>query len=378
MMLRNGEQPRPCQQPRANSAGPSVITFLDRDHVLRACHALLDDRRSHARDWLLQFFASCSVDSADLDHVGRGLHPADGVETRWASDRGEQIAGSSVLVLRRGVVTDEMMGLCPELRLIQRLGRRTDAIDLAGARARGVPVSCLERRSLVLVAEHVLMFALALGKRLIEGDRAVRTGAGADGGDPGEDPVRYNWANLGDLWGLDGKTLGILGMGEVGQLVAARAVSFGLTVRYHSRRRLAAQAERTLGAEYVSRSVLFADSDIVSLHVQGTAENDFAVGAAELALMRPGAVLINTARGNLVDEEALYDALIRRRIAGAALDVHAIEPRPVGRLSGLDNVLLSPHIAGGTRHEVLVELSQMCDNIRAALAGAAPRFGRVG
>jgi phosphoglycerate dehydrogenase-like enzyme len=151
-----------------------------------------------------------------------------------------------------------------------------------------------------------------------------------------------------------------------------------MDVIYHSVPALPAGRERELGVAPRALDALLREADVVTLHVPGTVGNDGLIGARELALMRPDAILVNTSRGRVVDEDALYDALASGRIAGAGLDVHRVEPRPPGdRFAALDNVVLTPHIAGGSRLDALRELAAVFENMRAVLAGGPPVHGAV-
>jgi phosphoglycerate dehydrogenase-like enzyme len=178
------------------------------------------------------------------------------------------------------------------------------------------------------------------------------------------------------LGGLHGRSLGIVGLGEVGRLVAARARAFEMVVSY-SGRRLTQEEETALGVEHRPLPDLLAGCDVVTLHVPGIVAAPV-LGRAEVAAMRPGALLVNTGRGRLVDEDALYVALVTGHLAGAGLDVHASEPRPRNdRFCRLDSVVLTPHIAGGSRLEVLDEVRSVFENVRSVAAGAVPPHGRV-
>jgi phosphoglycerate dehydrogenase-like enzyme len=151
-----------------------------------------------------------------------------------------------------------------------------------------------------------------------------------------------------------------------------------MRVLYTDPVRLSPAREDALGVEFRSIGALLEEVDIVSVHVPGTPENAHLIGPGEIAAMRPGAWLINTSRGTVVDEGALYAALADKRLAGAGLDVHDPEPRlPSSRFCQLDNVVLTPHISGGSRKVVLREIGQMYDNVRAVLAGGHAVHGRV-
>jgi phosphoglycerate dehydrogenase-like enzyme len=258
----------------------------------------------------------------------------------------------------------------PKLKLIQRIGARADAIDLEAAAERGILVSCVPRATLQLTAEHAILMMLALSKRLLEADDAVRKDRWDRDRVHPDHGVAYNWAGIGDIGGLFGKTLGIIGLGEVGSIAAGMARGFAMRVLYCNRNRLPEAQEARLGVEYSALDRLLAESDFVSLHATNLPANRGLIDGRTFAGMKRSAFFVNTARGPIVDEAALYDALTTGMIAGAGLDVHVVEPRPMpDRLAALPNVILTPHIAGGSRKGVLVEIEAILDNCRAVLAG---------
>ena len=189
------------------------------------------------------------------------------------------------------------------------------------------------------------------------------------------DHVAYNWVGLSKVEGLYGKTLGIVGLGEVGTIVARLARAFGMRVLYTKRRRITEAEEDALGVEYAGLPALLQDADVVSLHAASTPENEKLADAQFFAAMKSGALFINTTRGRLVDEDALFDALTSGHLGGAGLDVHRVEPRdPRDRIAALPNVVLTPHLAGGARSGVLQELEIILHNCHAALRGEVPRY----
>ncbi len=286
-----------------------------------------------------------------------------------------QGADASVIIFRRGMADAALMDANPKLKLIQRLGARPDAIDLAAAAARGILVSCVPRATLHLTAEHAILLMLALGKRLIEADDAVRKDRWDRDRVRPDHNVAYNWANIAPIGGLFGKTLGIIGLGEVGSLAAGMARGFGMRILYCNRSRLPAEQEGKLGVEYAEMGRLLAESDFVSMHATNIPANKGLIDGKTFAAMKPTAFFVNTARGPIVDEDALYDALTKGTIAGAGLDVHTVEPRPQpDKLASLPNVILTPHIAGGSRKGVLSEIGTVLDNCRAALNGGPIKY----
>lgn len=357
---------------------PPTITFLDHDHILRLVELGLGGPGVDEA-WGRALFAPDPLDIEALRASAHGLRASDGSKVRVAvPPTPENVAGSTILITRRGAVTADMIVACPDLKLIQRLGERRDGIDLDAADARGITVSFLPRPSIMFTAEHALLLMLALAKKLIPADRLVRNGGWDASTTKPADNVAYNWAAVPDVGGLYGKTLGIIGLGEVGTLLARRAAAFGMRVVYTTRRRLAQAREAEIGAAYAGLDDLLASADFVVVAAANLPENDKLIGAAALARMKPSAHLINISRGCLVDEDALYEALTSRRIAGAGLDVHRIEPRTPGdRFAGLDNVILTPHLAGGSRRHVLEEVRQIYENCRMALLGKTVPFGGI-
>lgn len=355
---------------------PIRIVFLDDDPVIRIARLALERRLDDP--WVREFFAPEQVDLTGLAQAARGLTPDDGAEVLLATDGNRPITGASVIVFRRGIVDARMLDANPGLRLIQRFGERPDGIDLHAAAARDVAVSCLPRRTLNYTAEHALLMMLALSKRLLASDRAVRDGDYDAAKIRPIDNVAYNWVGLSRVEGLCGKTLGIVGLGEVGTIVARLARAFGMRVLYAKRRRLAESEEHALGVEYAALPELLRSADFVSLHAGNTPENEKLADAQFFSAMKPGAMFVNTTRGRLVDEDALVEALTRGRLGGAALDVHRIEPRdPRDRMASLPNVVLTPHLAGGARSGVLEELQIILQNCHAALRGEAPRYALI-
>jgi glyoxylate reductase len=208
-----------------------------------------------------------------------------------------------------------------------------------------------------------LAFALlmAVARRVVEGDRLVREGRWQ----------RWQW---GMLWGADihHQTLGLYGFGRIGQAVARRGRGFEMRVIYHDVQRATAEIERELAAQFVDRETLLRESDFLSLHVPLTPETHHLIGARELSLMKPSAFLINTARGKVVDEEALVEALKSHRIAGAGLDVFEHEPHLHPELAKLENVVLLPHLGSATAATRLKMALLAVENLLAALAGRRP------
>ena len=231
-------------------------------------------------------------------------------------------------------VTRRLLEAAPRLRWVGRAGAGLDTIDVVAAKERGVEVMNVPGANSIAVAELVFGLLLALFRRLPEADASLRRG---------------EWLKS-KLMGreLRGKTIGIVGMGKIGREVARRAAAFDMRCLGHDPL-VPAEAIRAAGAEPVGLRELLAQSDVVSLHVPVTAETKNLLDAGAIAGMKPGSVLVNAARGGLVDEPALAEALRSGHLAGAALDVFATEPPGMSPLLSLANVVASPHLGASTR-----------------------------
>lgn len=226
----------------------------------------------------------------------------------------------------------------PRLKLIANYGAGVNHIDLAAAKAKGIMVTNTPGVFTDDTADLTMALILNVPRRLGEGHRMMRSGAWQ-----GWSPT----AMLGHRIG--GKTLGIIGFGRIGEAVAIRAKAFGLNIIYIKRHRLPASVEEELGVGFEpDLDRLVARADIISLHCPLTGETDRIINAQRIALMKPDAYLINSSRGELIDEEALMDALEEGRIAGAGLDVYTHEPAVDARLLTLPNVVLLPHLGSAT------------------------------
>lgn len=238
--------------------------------------------------------------------------------------------------------TGKVIEAAPDLRIVARYGVGVDNIDVATATRRGIPVTNVPDYCVEEVSDHALALILAASRQVARYDRAVRAG-------------RWDLKVGRPMHRLRGQTLGILGLGRIGTRLAEKALALGFRVLAHDPVVPPARAE-ALGARMVSLTDLLAEADAVSLHVPLTPQTRHLIGAAELARMKPGAVLVNTARGDLVDLDALREALAAGRIAGVALDVLPQEPPdPNDPLLRMENVILTPHAAFYSE-ESLVEL----------------------
>ncbi len=266
----------------------------------------------------------------------------------------EQEQVVAIVTRGRGQISAGLIAACPALRAVARCGVGLDNIDSAAASARGVAVVYAPGSTTGAVAEHTLMLMLAAARRLVAAATMVR----AD---------HWEFRNGYQGYDLAGRTLGIVGMGAIGQRVAHLAEGLGMEVIYWSRRR------RSPNDNYVELPILMARADVISLHVELTPETRHLIGSRELALLRPGAILINTARGAVVDQQAVVEALSDGRLAAFAADVLEREP-PVADEALLDDdrVTLTPHIAALTDVTYRTMCVRTAANLLAVLRGEQP------
>ncbi len=259
-------------------------------------------------------------------------------------------------------VDREVITANPRLRAINSMSITPDNIDVAAATARGIPVTVVPALAVESTADICFALLLAVARRLLEGDRLVRAGIF-----PGAQSSHLLAA------GVFGKTIGLVGgRGRIGRAVARRANGFSMRILYCGPRPMEPQDERELGAVYMPLDSLLAESDFVSLHQALKPETRHMIGARELALMKPTAFLINTARGAVVDEAALVRALSERRIAGAGLDVFENEPDVDPALTALPNVVLTPHLGSAVVEVRDAMANTVVDNVIAVIEGRTP------
>jgi glyoxylate reductase len=258
------------------------------------------------------------------------------------------------------IVDGSLLDRMPRVKVVSNHGVGVDHIDLAAAETRGIPVGntpgCLDAST----ADMTMALILAAARNVVVGDRFAR----------GPEFTHYDPAILIGQE-VSGSTLGIIGMGRIGKQVARRARGFDMTVLYHNRHRHPA-AEAELGVAFASFDDLLANSDFISLNCPLTPETTGLISAPQFARMKRSAILINIARGPVVDDEALYEALATRRIAGAAVDVTHPEPLPRDhKLLSLDNLVITPHLGSASNRTRQRMMEMTVENLMAGLEGRA-------
>ncbi|HKK91809.1 MAG TPA: NAD(P)-dependent oxidoreductase [Longimicrobiales bacterium] len=271
-------------------------------------------------------------------------------------------------------VDAELLDRLPSLRAVVKMGQSYHNVDVDTLRARDVPLFLSPRKGPNCVAELAMTFMLALSKDLLTSHRAVAEGAyrlrGLKPERSEQWKMAFHWMRHATLHEVRGKTVGIVGMGEIGCELALRAVAMGMKVVYHKRTPLSPELEARFRAKRMPLPALLADSDYVVLAVPHTTDTERMIGAGELAAMKEGAFLVNICRGGVVDEDALIEALASRSIAGAGLDVFTYEPLPADSpLCTLDNVILTPHVGGGSGSNRALEVTEAAQAAAEAIEG---------
>ncbi|MBN9389118.1 MAG: 2-hydroxyacid dehydrogenase [Chloroflexi bacterium] len=308
-----------------------ILTVLDNTDTARLMHELLTGKAAEF---------GLDLQTVTLDRGGKAGLSDEPPIAEFAGRPGQLISempGTDILLVHLGPVSQAMLANAPDLKLIG-VGRSGPVnIDVAAATERGIPVVFAPGRNADAVADFTFALLLAVGRRLVPGAKLVRNGAWYD-----------NTYQKTRLLGpeLGGRTLGVIGAGDIGRRVIRRATGFDMRILAHDPY-LPAEVIAASGATPVSLEELLAQSDYLTLHARPNPDGSPLLGKAEFEKIKPGAILVNTARGALLDEDALAEALASGRLGGAGLDVLQEEPvSPDNPILKLPNVLVTPHIAG--------------------------------
>ncbi|MEC8174174.1 MAG: 2-hydroxyacid dehydrogenase [Pseudomonadota bacterium] len=258
------------------------------------------------------------------------------------------------------LVDDELFETGPNLKLIQLLSAGYDRADIEAARKAGVPIANNGGANSVAVSEHAVLLMLAVSRQLVRQHTSVAAG---------------NWRGneTPRVHELRNKTLGIVGLGTIGKKPARLAAAFGMNIIYYDIARLAEHEEDAIGVRFRLLKELLRESDLISLHTPLNDTTRHLIDAEELSLMKESAILVNTARGPVINEAALYDALTEGKILAAGLDVFDQEPpQPDNPLFKLDNVILSAHLAGPTFESNIARVRNAFDNVQRVARGEEP------
>ena len=285
------------------------------------------------------------------------------------SDLNELISDASFLICKKKTITRTLLKKAKNLFLVQKFGHWPIGIDLKACRELGIPVRVRPLIVSIAVAEHTMALLLACARDLIRGHKETVVGSyrkmGLNPIFTSERDMCFNWMRL-ELKMVYKKTLGLIGFGENAREVAIRAQSFGMDIIYYDLKSLDKFWEERLNVKYYEFNDLLRFSDFISLHVPHTKSTEKMIGQSEFLKMKNTAYLINTCRGGVIDEDALIEAIQKKEIAGAALDVFIKEPLQFDHpLIKMENVVLSPHTAGGPteglRYEALATMNEIVE-----------------
>ncbi len=288
-----------------------------------------------------------------------------GADGRYTAEDLRRAADADAIVAAHEPVDEALLAACPRVKIVQRMGVGYNTVDLQAAARRHIPVCNLGDVNKDALGEHGMALLLALTRRIVDNHERLRAA---------------DWAGaraiLDTTYELKGRTLGILGLGKSGYELARRARAFGMRILYHSRSRPDARLTEAIAAEPRRLDELLRESDAVAVCVSLNPSTQGLIGARELALMKPGAYLIDLARGGIVEEAPLAEALNAGRLAGAGMDVFAVEPvRPDNPLLTAKNVVLTAHSAGTTQECTDREVAWSIDNVRRFVEqGEPPRW----
>jgi len=354
---------------------------IEEDHFLKIVPVVLDPATPEAHRWAVaDFFAHDEPDflgwCSRLQRRLSGLYPAEVVFAADEADLKAKIADADGVVVESLRISDAVLSAASRLAIVHKFGTITTNIDVAACARRGIVVATLRRMVNVAVAEQPCAFMLVLAKRIGEFNGLVEETALQNAGlrvrpRQGRYIGYSNFAGITGLKTLLGATLGVVGFGEIGREVARRARAFEMEVVYFQRSPLASALEQELGVRYLPLSDLMAQADYILVQLPSTASTRGLIGRDALGRIKPGAVLIDVARPELIDHDALVDTLESGRLGGLGLDVLYSEPaepsEPLLRYRDR-NVILMPHTAIGARANALRDVESLCVDLWRAIA----------
>ncbi len=353
----------------ASSSRPVIV--VEDDPFLRLIQVILDPTTSSARISAFSHFMAHDLPDFEpwcerLRPRIKNLYPA---EVRLVKDEARlpaSLPGAQVVAVESFTIgPQEIAAAGGTLKIIQKYGTITSCIDLAASKRAGVQALTLRRRANIATAEHALTLILALARKIPETNGLISV---EQLGAAGYTPTTFdrthtpngNWARITGLRTLYGQQLGIVGLGEIGRELALRAAALGLRIVYTQRHRLNAVEEEYYQASYCALEELLANSDCLSLHLPGGPATRGIIGPGELAIIKPGALLINVSQPRLVDREALLGALASGRLGGFGLDTFYEEPGQADDpLLGFRNVIVTPHLGGSPRFNALGDFEEL-------------------
>lgn len=354
------------------------VIIVEDDPFLRIIGVVLDPATAPERIAAFADFFACDLD--DFDGWLKDLHAKTGAiypaQVRLvASEEAfrESLPDADAVVIESLPLGPNELARAPRLRAVQKFGTITGSIDVAACAARGIEVLTLRRRANIACAEHAFALMLALARKLTRvagrvSIEQIRAAGYAPRAYDRRHTANSNWARVGGLSILHGKTLGIVGLGEIGRELATRAAAFGMRVLYNQRRPLPAAEAARWQAQYRSFDALLAESDWVSINVPGNPSTRHMFDHAAFSRMKRGARLVNVSRADVVEREALIEALRSGRLGGFGLDpLYEAPGRADDPLLAFDNVVITPHLAAQPRFNALDDMTDLITQLNEKL-----------
>jgi len=355
---------------------PTLV--VQNDHIIRALQVMLDpDCPKERLDAFADYYSVDMPEFPEWCETIRAKYPAVApAHVILADDQQgflDALPRADAVVVEEIEVREAHLETAPKLKIVQNFRTDMRNIDVDACARRGIPVLPFQRNVNIAVGEHAFALMMALGKRLAETNKLLTVEALTEKGFPARvydrrHTANSNWARITGIKNMRGSTLGIVGLGSVGREVARWAAAFGMRILYHQRNRLSADLEAEFKATYVPLNELFARSDFISLHVPLGPNSRGLIGEEQFAHIKPGAILVDIARADLIDQDALVAAIQAGKLGGLGMDVHYQEPGdPHPVLRDFERAILSPHIAIGTRVNGAEDMERLVANLAAAL-----------
>jgi len=355
---------------------PNLV--IQNDHIIRALSVVLDPNCDPER--VAGFADYYSVDMPEFPEWCEGLRkrypavaPSRVILTENQEEFRSAISNADAVVVEDFIVGEEELELAPKLKIVQNFRTDMRNIDEAACARRKITALPFHRKVNVAVGEHAFALMMSLAKKMVETNKLLTITALQEKGWPARvydrrHTANSNWARISGVKNMWGSTLGVVGLGSVGRYVAKWANAFDMDILYTQRNQLSRSLEEQFNAEYVSLDEIFEKSDFVSIHVPLNESTRGMIGSSQLERAKAGMIIVNIARADIIQRDALLSALESGRLGGVGMDVHYKEPgEPGDPFLAFDNVIMSPHIAIGSRVNGAIDMEAMVSNLASVM-----------
>ena len=312
-----------------------------------------------------------------LDNIGEDMfslhkeHSPSYMNLKYIDDKNktdDYLKDAEILVTKKTIINQDLLKKVPNLKFVQLLSNRSDKIDPNIIENKSFKIALLPQVGCIAVSELAMTLMLSLSKKITVGHELTMSSAylklNIEPFKTEERKHNFQWMKINNIFEIYGKSLGIIGFGEIGTELSRRAKSFGMKVNYYSRNKLPTHIENFEGVKYQDLETLLSSNDFISLHLPHTSESNKMINKNTLSLIKKNSFIINTSRGGLIDEDDLYYYLKNNKIAGAGLDVFLYEPLPSNHpFMSLANVILCHHIGGGSGGARIKHVKNLIDNL---------------